>query len=374
MVKNITESFSTVAECLLRADYKRIQYFPKRRARFLAHELLLIRSLLLKDSVSLFRTSGLHTVYEQIMRNIYPKLYILYRLFFRCEEFPLSVFLKFFNQHEIDSLIRNGIISGADGRWICNYRFVPIEDLLIISSPDREYDTADYVHIGGDSLVFWNLLKKEAMISVNDALEIGCGSGFLSLWMSRISKNVTATDIHQRALEITRLNAKINGINNIVTKISDVYSDIQGKFDLIISNPPFVFLPKDFIGRTFAYGGHLGTDIVEKIILGLDEHLKHNGISLIMAISYIKKNGINTLYEMIKSISYGKPYSITLKQIDYHPLTNYLSFYRKHRIAYSIRYLIKIQKAPTYRLTHVPIRGASRVIENLKIKLLSKPM
>jgi hypothetical protein len=93
-----------------------------------------------------------------------------------------------------------------------------------------------------------------------------------------------------------------------------------------------------------------------------------------MAMSYIKKNGINTLYEIIKSISHGKPYSITLKQIDYQPLTNYLYFYGKNGIAYSIRYLIKIQKAPTYKLTHVPIRGASRVLENLKIKLLSKPM
>ncbi len=374
MITNIRESFSTVAECLMRADYNRIQYFPKSRARYLAHELSLMRSLLLKDSVSLFRTSGLHTVYEQIMRNIYPKLYILYRLFFRCEEFPLSVFLKFFNQHEIDILIRNGIISGTDGRFICNYRFVPIEDLLIISSPAREYHTVNYVHMGGESVIFWNLLKKQAIKSVNDGLEIGCGSGFLSLWMSRIAQNVTATDIHPRALEITRLNAKINGINNIVTKISNVYSDIQGKFDLIISNPPFVFLPKACIGRTFAYGGYLGTDIIKKIFLGLDEHLKDNGISFMMAISYIKKNGINTLYEIIKSISHGKPYSITLKQIDYQPLTNYLYFYRKNGIAYSIRYWIKIQKAPTYKLTHVPIRGASRVLENLKIKLLSKPI
>ncbi len=374
MITSTREPFSTVAESLIRADYKRIQCFPKSRARYLAHELLLMRSLLLKDGVSLFRTSGLYTVYEHIMRNIYPNLYILYRLFFRCEEFPLSVFLKFFNQHEIDILIRNGIISGADGRWICNYRFVPIEDLLIISSPDREYDTVNYVHTGGDSVIFWNLLKKEAIKSVNDGLEIGCGSGFLSLWMSRIAQNVTATDIHPRALEITRLNAKINGINNIGTTISDVYSDIQGKFDLIISNPPFIFLPKDCIGRTFAYGGYLGTDIIEKIFLGLDEHLKDNGISFMMATSYIKKNGINALYELIKSISHGKPYSITLKQIDYQPLTNYLSFYRKHGIAYSIRYLIKIQKTPTYKLTHVPIRGASKIIENLKIKLLSKPM
>jgi methylase of polypeptide subunit release factors len=184
---------------------------------------------------------------------------------------------------------------------------------------------------------------------------------------------VTATDISQPALEFTRLNAKINGINNIVTKVSDVYSDIQGKFDLIISNPPYVFLPRECIGRTYAFGGYLGTEILEKILVGLDDHLKGNGISFIIAISYIKGNGINALYEMIKGIFEGKPYSITLKQLDYQPLTDYFSFYKKHEISYSVRYLIKIRKAPTYELTHLPIGGVSRVIENLKIRLLSRP-
>jgi SAM-dependent methyltransferase len=371
MITNINESFSIVAGFLRREDYKRIQYFPKSRARYFAHEILLIRSFLLRDNVTLFRTSGLHTAYEQLMCNFYPKLYNLYRLFFRCEEFPQPVFLKIFSQHELDILMRNGIISSIDGRCVCNYRFVPIGDLLIISSPDREYDTPRYVYIGGDSIIFWNLFKKTWEKSVNNALEIGCGTGFLSLWMSHIAQRVTATDISQRALEFTKVNAEINGINNIVTKISDVYSDIQGKFDLIISNPPFDFLPEECIGRTFAFGGNLGNEIVERILLGLDDHLKDDGISFITATSYVNKKGINPLYEMIKDMFHGKSYSVSLTQLDYQPITEYFSFYEKHKIAHSIRYWIKIRKSQTYKLTHFPIQGVSKVVETLKIKLLS---
>jgi SAM-dependent methyltransferase len=373
MITNANESFSIVTDCLIRADYKRIQYFPKSRARYLGHEFLLIRSFLLRDNVTLFRQSGLHTVYEQLMRNIYPRLYNLYRVFFQCEEVPLAVFLKFFDHHELDVLIRDGIISCTDGRCICNYRFVPIDDLLIIGSPDCEYDTVNYVYIGGDSIRFWILLKKRWQKSVNDALEIGCGTGFLSLWMSHIAQNVTATDINERALEFTKLNAKINGINNIVTKVSDVYSDIRGEFDLIISNPPFIFLPSECVGRTYAFGEDLGVEILEKILVGLDDHLKDNGTSFLMAMSYIKENGVNTLYEMIKSIFHGKPYSITLKQLDYQLLRNHYSFYKQHGISYSIFYFIKIQKARTYELTHLPIRGGTKLIEYLKIKLLDQP-
>lgn len=371
---NATEAFSIVKECLLRSGYKRIQYFPKAQARYFGRELFLIRSFLLKDTVSLFRTSGAHSIYDRIMRYIYPELYVLYRLFFRCEEFPLSVFREFFNQQEIDSLTRNGVISGTGGRRFCNYRFVPFEDLLVVSSPDLKYDTADYVHIGGDSVAFLNMLKKETIRSVTDALEIGCGAGLLSLWMSRFAQNVTATDIQPRALDFTRFNAKFNGINNIVARISDVYSDIRGRFDLIISNPPFVFLPEDCSVRTFAYGGYFGTKIVKKILFGLDDRLKDDGISFVMATSYMQNDGTNTLYDLIESIFQDKPYSITLEQIAYQPITNHMSFYRKHGIVYSIRYMVTIRKASAYKLDHVPIQGLSKALEILKVKLLSKPM
>ncbi len=367
---NIDESFSIVVELLIREGYKRIQYLPHSPARYIGHEFLIIRSFLLKNNVTIFRSSGLDTVYKKVMKYVYPKTYNLYRLFFRCEEFPLPVFLNFFNQHELDILIRNGILSCTNGQCISNYRFVPIDDLLIICSPSREYDTAKYVYIGGDSIIFWNFLKKTFNNSVRDALEIGCGTGFLSIWMSQIAQKVTATDISPRALEFTRLNAKINGINNIVTKLSDVYADIQDKFDLIISNPPFIFLPEECIGLTYAFADNLGTEIVRRICLGLDDHLKDGGISIIMAQSYIKKDGTNPLYEMIKNIFQGKSYSISLQQFEYQPITKHFSFYEKHEIAYYITYWIVIKKSKQYELTHVPIQGASKVIENLKIKLL----
>ena len=89
-ITNIDESFSIVAELLKREDYKIIQYFPHSPARYIGHELLLIRSFLLKDNASIFRTSGLDSFYKIFMKYIYPKSYCLYRLFFRCEEFPLQ--------------------------------------------------------------------------------------------------------------------------------------------------------------------------------------------------------------------------------------------------------------------------------------------
>ena len=371
MTSDIDKALSIVTRCLKREGYGRIQYFPKGRGGYLAHEFLVLRSFLLKDNVTLLRTSGLHAVYESLMRRFYPRLHDLYRLFFRCEESPLPAFREFFDQDEIDVLGRNGILTCAGERCRCRYRFVPVADLMMISSPDHEAADPDYIPIEGDAVILWHRLKGSLDKPLKDALEIGCGTGFLSIWMARFAQTVTATDINERALELTRRNAGINGIENVLTLKSDVYSDVRGKFDLILANPPFIFLPNECSGRKFIYGGHLGLEIVEKIFLGLDRHLNDKGISDVLAMSYISDNGIDALSELVKSMFCGRPFSITLQQLDYlPPPIKYSSFYRKNRISYSILCLITIQRGDSYEFTHIPIRGLSRAIGHLKIRRL----
>jgi HemK-related putative methylase len=305
------------------------------------------------------------------MRDIHPRFYALYSFFFLCQGLSLEVLLDFFSEHDLDNFVQNGLIVQNNGQLISNYRFVPIDDFVIISSPRREVNTPNYVHIGGDTLVFWDHLKNECRETVNDVLEIGCGAGFLSLAMSQFAQSITATDISQRALDFTNLSAKINGITNIVTRNSDVYSNIDGKFDLIISNPPYMFLPKEYSKRVYSYGGFLGVEILKEILFGLDDYLKDDGVALILANSYIRDDGSNTLYEIIKSLFYEKAYSITLKQLDYQTRAEHATFYQEHRISHSVRYLVKIRKAATPELSHLPIRGSRRLFENLKTKMLS---
>ncbi len=72
-------------------------------------------------------------------------------------------------------------------------------------------------------------------------LDIGTGSGAIaiSLKSSLKDSNVVASDISNDALEIAKLNAKIN--NQTIEFIeSDIFSNIEGKFDIITSNPPYI--------------------------------------------------------------------------------------------------------------------------------------
>src|SRR5579863_2871912 len=76
-------------------------------------------------------------------------------------------------------------------------------------------------------------------------LDLGTGSGILSLGASRYSDEVVATDLNERAVKCARFNARLNGIENIEVLGGDCFAPVAGRtFDLILSNPPFFITPQ----------------------------------------------------------------------------------------------------------------------------------
>ena len=85
-----------------------------------------------------------------------------------------------------------------------------------------------------------NLIKDERNYSI---LDIGCGSGCLiiSILLERINCRGTALDVSKKAIKVSKINAKMQHIEN---RIKFMHSDIDkvfvGKYDLIITNPPYI--------------------------------------------------------------------------------------------------------------------------------------
>ena len=74
-------------------------------------------------------------------------------------------------------------------------------------------------------------------------LELGTGSGIISIVLQKELSNpdITAVDISEEALNIAKMNAEKHEISDIRFVVSDWFSEIMNeKFDLIISNPPYV--------------------------------------------------------------------------------------------------------------------------------------
>lgn len=84
-----------------------------------------------------------------------------------------------------------------------------------------------------------NVSKKIFGNKIN-ILDIGTGSGAISIVLkNELNSNVTACDISEKALNTAINNAKINNSNINFIK-SDIFSNVNSKFDIIISNPPYI--------------------------------------------------------------------------------------------------------------------------------------
>ena len=70
-------------------------------------------------------------------------------------------------------------------------------------------------------------------------LEIGCGTGVISISLAKRAKYGVGADINSLAVENSKFNAQRYNITNVQFLESNVFENIQGKFDVIVCNPPY---------------------------------------------------------------------------------------------------------------------------------------
>ena len=130
--------------------------------------------------------------------------------------------------------------------------------------------------------------------SINRVLEIGTGSGCIALSIAEAFSDieVVATDISPDAVDVARLNTKAHGLEKQVEIIeSDLFENVSGVFDLIITNPPYVpdkimlDLPKEYLHEPHMAlaAGEKGLDFISRILHDAPPFLTDNGIVIIEA-------------------------------------------------------------------------------------------
>ena len=134
-------------------------------------------------------------------------------------------------------------------------------------------------------------------------LDIGVGSGCLLISVLKERKNFhgVGIDISKKCIDISNINASKLKISNRVKFFkSDVDNFNFGKYDLIVSNPPYIKmldfnnLKKDVINfepKLALYGGLDGTSEIRKVIKKSSELIKKNG-KFILEIAYDQKNKV----------------------------------------------------------------------------------
>ncbi|MDE0546307.1 methyltransferase [Microbacterium sp. C7(2022)] len=129
------------------------------------------------------------------------------------------------------------------------------------------------------------------------ALDIGAGCGIQALRARRSAASVVATDISARALWFTRLNAVLNGVDSIDTRLGSLFGPVAGEqFDRIVSNPPFVITPRhgDVPAYEYRDGGMVGDDLVAAFVRGVGAHLEPGGVAQLLG-NWETRDGIDGL-------------------------------------------------------------------------------
>ena len=142
-----------------------------------------------------------------------------------------------------------------------------------------EIETDDLVYIPSDDtfLLAENLEIKEGQ----SVLEIGTGSGLVSMYASLLTDDVTATDINYNALELAEKNFKLNNINTIKLEFGDLFEPVKDKkFDVILFNTPY--LPTD--------SEDIINDDLNYAFDGVSNHLNDKGIVQIIQSSLSDNN------------------------------------------------------------------------------------
>lgn len=176
-----------------------------------------------------------------------------------------------------------------------------VNENVLIPQPDTEMLVEEAI----------NIVKQNVAKSV---LDICTGSGAIAIALKKNldSVQVTASDISVEALEVARKNAKNNEVEiNFIC--SDMFENIVGKFDLIVSNPPYIeneiikTLPQDVQNEPYIAlaGGEDGLDFYKIIAKQGKKFLNSQGY-IAVEIGYNQRESV---MEIFKSEGYKEIYS-----------------------------------------------------------------
>ncbi|MEH0420409.1 HemK2/MTQ2 family protein methyltransferase [Streptomyces sp. B21-083] len=136
-----------------------------------------------------------------------------------------------------------------------------------------------------DTRLMRQAIRREDVTERTDVLDLGTGNGLLAVEAARLGGRVTAVDISWRALATARLNALLNG-QSLRVRHGDLASAVPGRrFDLVISNPPYVPAPDTAPPRGSARAWDAGSDgrlLIDRICDTAPTVLRPKGTLLIV--------------------------------------------------------------------------------------------
>ena len=178
----------------------------------------------------------------------------------------------------------------------CGLEFL-VDERVLIPRPETELLVETVIGIAG---------TKESDRGVVDILDLCTGSGNIAISLTKSLTNcrIVASDVSSDALDVARRNAVRNGLCDKIDFVkSDIFNGIDGQFDIIASNPPYIAryefptLQEEVLREPILAldGGEDGLDFYRRIVSAAPGYLKRGG-SIVMEIGYMWRIEITIEY------------------------------------------------------------------------------
>lgn len=160
------------------------------------------------------------------------------------------------------------------------------------------------------------LQKWVEKLARGNVLDMGTGTGIQAFTAAKKADKVIAVDVDPKAIEYC--NNAFHTFKNVEFKESELFSNVDGKFDVIIFNPPY--LPESKYDKNIdVTGGKLGWETIESFLKEAKNHLKSKGFILMVFSSYTNKDKVLEIAENNKY----KPKILQKKHISFEDLYVY---------------------------------------------------
>lgn len=195
-----------------------------------------------------------------------------------------------------DDLVAAGLAETAGGQVRAVLRVEPLEAVdgdghagyvvsdLKVRPGDGRLPADD--HVVGTGGASGNLARLVVHRPVDNVLDLGTGCGVQAVHAAGRSPGarVTATDVNPRALELAAMSFALSGVEGAELLRGSLLEPVEGRrFDLIVSNPPFVVAPPGDRRFTYRESGMAGDDFCRRLVENASRYLTDGGYCQLLA-------------------------------------------------------------------------------------------
>jgi len=169
--------------------------------------------------------------------------------------------------------------------------------------PDYDIKERDDVYPPSDDSIL--LIESLKVRPGERILEIGCGSGVVSIHCAKNGCKVTAVDINPSAVECTEESAQLNDVD-IDVRESDLFQNVPERFDTIVFNLPYLpVIDEGELAKAWS-GGEDGMGPLPRLMAESKDHLYENGRVVVVVSSLMDQDKLNALLSKYKVKKLGE--------------------------------------------------------------------